>query len=257
MYKKLIILLLLSFSLLFSLTEFATGDSQSYICQLSPGINCILVKNNGIYTVYDDSFAQIARFSLPVNATYILGFGADFDEDDNYEVMYSVQANSVNSLYVYDITNQSLELNLSGNYHYFGFTNYVGTTRIVNAYRMNSSTYEYDWCKVYKGRTNLVSTSNSVNANIPSFNLNNYPNPFNSSSRINFELKKANNVCLEVYNIKGQKVKTIFNGTKNTGKHSFNWNGLNENNQKVANGMYFYKLSTQQGMEIKKAILIK
>jgi hypothetical protein len=83
----------------------------------------------------------------------------------------------------------------------------------------------------------------------------NYPNPFNSSTVIPFEipLNFRDNVIIEVYNILGQKVKTLYNGyAKNTIK-SVLWNGSNDNNNSVSSGIYFINL---RGGDVKKIIKV-
>ncbi len=81
----------------------------------------------------------------------------------------------------------------------------------------------------------------------------NYPNPFNPSTTINYELPITNEVKLAVYNILGQRVRTLENGRKEAGKHSvtFNASGL-------AGGVYIYKLTTASGFsQTKKMTLIR
>ena len=91
----------------------------------------------------------------------------------------------------------------------------------------------------------------------PSFKVSNYPNPFNTSTTISFYIPKYIKLKLSIYNIKGQKIKTIVNSNLNIGKHSFIWNGRDENDKLVSSGIYFYKMETENFSEIKKAILLK
>jgi flagellar hook capping protein FlgD len=87
--------------------------------------------------------------------------------------------------------------------------------------------------------------------------MQNCPNPFNPTTDISFSLAESANVNLEIYNSKGQKVKTLFNGYLNYGNHRILWNGKNENNQNVASGVYFYKMNTNGYIATKKMILLK
>jgi len=86
--------------------------------------------------------------------------------------------------------------------------------------------------------------------------LRNYPNPFNPSTTIKFSLKKADKVTFAIYNIKGQKVKTLLNEPLSPGTHSTVWNGLNDNNHEVSSGIYFYKIRTSSYTSVKKMILM-
>ena len=85
----------------------------------------------------------------------------------------------------------------------------------------------------------------------------NYPNPFNPETTISYDMKSGGNVAIEVYNILGQKVKTLVNETKTAGNHTVVWNGSNDNNDKVASGIYFYKMKTDSYSKTYKMILMK
>ena len=87
--------------------------------------------------------------------------------------------------------------------------------------------------------------------------MNNYPNPFNPTTTINYSLKENSRVSLKIYNIKGQKVKTLVNEVLPAGEHSIIWNGKNYNQQSVSSGIYFYKLKTVNFEKTKKMVLLK
>jgi len=85
----------------------------------------------------------------------------------------------------------------------------------------------------------------------------NYPNPFNPSTTISFYLSQDDNIHLSVYNIKGQKVKDLYSGNIESGRHTVVWNGNDNDNRQVSSGVYFYRINTTQGSETKKMLLIK
>lgn len=85
----------------------------------------------------------------------------------------------------------------------------------------------------------------------------NYPNPFNPTTNISFALPNDEKVKLEVYNIKGQKVKVLVNDNLKAGDHNVVWNGKNTNNRKVASGVYFYRLTTSKKQLTHKMIMMK
>lgn len=85
----------------------------------------------------------------------------------------------------------------------------------------------------------------------------NYPNPFNPNTTIKFELAKTENVSLDIFNVKGQKVKTLVNGVRNQGQHSITWDGKDNNGKSATSGMYFYKLTNGKETMTKKMVLIK
>ncbi len=86
----------------------------------------------------------------------------------------------------------------------------------------------------------------------------NYPNPFNPETNISFTLNKdVKDVELSIYNIKGQKVSTLVNEDMKAGTHNIVWNGVNNNNQSVASGVYFYKLKAGKQTSTRKMVLMK
>ncbi len=88
--------------------------------------------------------------------------------------------------------------------------------------------------------------------------LTNYPNPFNPTTTISFSIPVESEVELSVYNIKGQKVKTVSKNIFKTGYHSVIWNGDDESGKAVSSGVYLYKLSvTGESEIIKKCMLLK
>lgn len=85
----------------------------------------------------------------------------------------------------------------------------------------------------------------------------NYPNPFNPETTISFSIPKYSKVEISIYNIKGQKVKTIAKKDFEKGIHKVIWNGKDIAGKSVSSGIYFYKMETGNFSEIKKAILLK
>ena len=85
----------------------------------------------------------------------------------------------------------------------------------------------------------------------------NYPNPFNPSTNIAFDLKKTAMVELNIYNVLGQRVKTLVNRTLTAGMHSVQWDGLDENKQDVASGIYIYELKSGDTRLCKKMMLLQ
>ena len=85
----------------------------------------------------------------------------------------------------------------------------------------------------------------------------NYPNPFNPSTTIRYSLKEAGPVSIEIYNIKGQLVRTLINEVKEAGNHTIVWNGRDKNNSSVSSGVYFYKMKAGKYSSTKKMIMMK
>ncbi len=107
----------------------------------------------------------------------------------------------------------------------------------------------------------LVEFSSSTDDNIlnpPMISLEqNYPNPFNPITTIEYNLIESGNVDLTIYNIKGQKIKTLHQGFKQAGDHNVVWNGTDTNNRKVSSGIYYYRLRTKEDTDTRKMVLMK
>lgn len=118
------------------------------------------------------------------------------------------------------------------------------------------------WSYWSKESSFTVTTPVDVDDNNPAVikesNLyNNYPNPFNPSTVIKFDVAKAGKVTLRVYTVTGKMVTELINKEINSGSYSITWNGTNSFGAKMSSGIYFYKLQTTDYQKIGKAILIK
>ena len=85
----------------------------------------------------------------------------------------------------------------------------------------------------------------------------NYPNPFNPSTTIEYSIPSAGKAKLCVYNIRGQKVKTLFDGTAEKGLHRLVWDGRDGSGRSVASGIYLIHLESSGKSSIRKAMLMK
>jgi hypothetical protein len=86
----------------------------------------------------------------------------------------------------------------------------------------------------------------------------NYPNPFNPTTLIQFNLEKPEKVNLEIFNILGQKVRTMLSGEEfAAGPYTFLWDGKDNRGSPLSSGMYFYRLSTPSFLQTKKMALVK
>ncbi len=86
----------------------------------------------------------------------------------------------------------------------------------------------------------------------------NFPNPFNTGTTISFSLPNQQTVSVEIFNILGQKIKTLLNSEKlSAGSHRIYWDGTNAQNNTVATGIYFYRIQTSENSFTKKMVLLK
>jgi len=87
--------------------------------------------------------------------------------------------------------------------------------------------------------------------------LANYPNPFNPETTIRFSLENDAEVMVNIYNTRGQLVRSLVNGQKAAGMHSVVWNGMDDNGQSVSSGIYYYKMYAGKYSSTRKMILMK
>lgn len=85
----------------------------------------------------------------------------------------------------------------------------------------------------------------------------NFPNPFNPETKIDFELPDAEIVTIEIFNVLGQNVRTLISEYKEAGKHSVTWNGTDNHSHPVPTGIYFYRMTAGDYIESKKMVFIK
>ncbi len=85
----------------------------------------------------------------------------------------------------------------------------------------------------------------------------NYPNPFNPTTSISYDLPSASHVKIEVFNVLGQKVITLFDQDQEAGRHYVEWDSRDSDNGRVSSGIYFYRLTTDDFVDTKKMLLLK
>ena len=87
----------------------------------------------------------------------------------------------------------------------------------------------------------------------------NYPNPFNPTTVIRYSTYSARftHTTLKVYNILGQKLRTLVDEPKGRGNHEVIWDGKDDKGKEVASGIYFYQLKVGEFTESKKMLLLK
>ena len=85
----------------------------------------------------------------------------------------------------------------------------------------------------------------------------NYPNPFNPNTLIKYTIPRDGKVEIIVYNMLGQKVKTLVNHQQKAGYYSVQWNGTNEQGQNVSSGIYLLVVNAVKQQAVKKMVLLK
>ena len=85
----------------------------------------------------------------------------------------------------------------------------------------------------------------------------NYPNPFNPSTTIGYQLPMATEVRLEIYNLMGQPVRTLVQTVEPAGYHQVEWNGLDNEGMPAAAGLYLYRIQAGEFAQARKLLLVK
>ena len=119
----------------------------------------------------------------------------------------------------------------------------MNTNPSKNACEASTTPYEADAALNAKNTKIAPTTFSFQNA---------YPNPFNPTTTISFQLSHNTNMNISIYDIKGNKITTLLNEFKHAGKHSINWDATNH-----ASGIYIAKMITQEYMHVQKLMLIK
>jgi len=87
--------------------------------------------------------------------------------------------------------------------------------------------------------------------------LQNYPNPLNQSTKIEFTLPHSGFVSLNIYDLLGRKVRTLVSENLTPGYKSVLWDGKDDSGKEAASGIYFYQLKVRDYSEAKKLVLLK
>ena len=85
----------------------------------------------------------------------------------------------------------------------------------------------------------------------------NYPNPFNAETQMTYALPVAGAVELAIYNVRGQRVRTLVQGVQAAGRYQIVWDGRNDTGAALASGVYLSRLASTQGVRVRRLLLIK
>jgi len=125
---------------------------------------------------------------------------------------------------------------------------HAGSSYLITMEMANIGLFEYTY----------IPSSKENELLIPKLSLLNYPNPFNPSTTISYSIHEESKVELSIYNIKGQKIKSLLKDQITAGEHSIIWDGKDDAGKKVSSGVYLYKLNVNGKTEaVKKCLLLK
>jgi len=85
----------------------------------------------------------------------------------------------------------------------------------------------------------------------------NYPNPFNPTTTIEYSVPSRTDVTIEIFNVLGQRVRTLVNEEKTAGSYRVEWNGRSDDGRSLSSGVYLYRFETGDFIDTKKMLLLK
>ena len=85
----------------------------------------------------------------------------------------------------------------------------------------------------------------------------NFPNPFNSSTTIHYELSERQSIELSIYNLAGQKLLTLDRGERESGRYARSWDGRDAQGHTLASGLYLYQLRSKDQQQTRKLLLLR
>ncbi len=213
-----------------------------------------------IYNASSDSLEQILDCQNVPGSMYLT---------DDYLILGNSYPADVFAFNMSDFS--STGVSFSGGSTIYGHDNLLISLDAVD-YVQNSHVYVYDIDSAFNqtltftvgvGATDIIyhnplPVSNGQNE-IAKFSveLSVYPNPFNPETNLAFNLKNDSKVNIAIYNIRGQKVRTLTDRHFTSGNHSVKWNGKNDNNADSSSGVYFARIITESGTAIQKLIMMK
>ena len=275
-----------------SLEEIIQVDNTLYACMMGAGIqksedlgltweSVFYLENRVFYQILFDEQSEMF-YVRTVNTELITGFPEIFRSSDlinwtdcaqtfseEYYIsdiaLHPTQSGTIycstSSIENYNGTAPHLVISNDNGDNWFFYTfDEINTFRRVVDIGFVPNTNEMLICVAYlsmfKFDVNLLG-ANDFEFIKPTISLSNYPNPFNPETKIVFNLPEEGNVKLEIYNIKGQKVKTLLDCYMSPGRSEMIWNGKDDNGKRVSSGVYFYQLVTDKKTITQKMILIK
>ena len=241
------------------------------------GIDIVGVTNNGSLLAFTDAGINLPGFPVSIEDCFCCPpLLANLDSDPQLEIIvysymntvyaYNADGSPVNGFPFINIYNGSTPATLvdfdnnNQTKLVMGFSNGV---LMLNLNRNASGLMPWT---TYRGsplrQGSIASTgfvSNADANNVPVLNdlQGNYPNPFNPETTICYTTKANTQAKLEVFNIKGQKIRTLVDAVHNEGKHSIVWNGRDDFSREVASGVYFYRLTAGGKTSRRKMLLLK
>lgn len=240
-------------------------------------VDIVFVTLNGMLYALDQTGNDLPGFPVNVGVNFNCPpLIADMDNDQQHEILLH---SYVNSVYIYNndgsplpgfpfITSYNgatpaslVDFDDSGIFKLV--TGYSTGVLLINLRRPASDMTPWT---TYRGNLNrqgsyaatgYVANQDEENTPLVQSLSQNSPNPFSSITNISYTTKSSGTARLEIYNLRGQLVKTLVSETKSAGNHTASWDGLDASGRAVSAGIYLYRLSTKDGSSTRKMLIVK
>ena len=125
-------------------------------------------------------------------------------------------------------------------------------------YTVEQTEAETDWHSVYGNYFLKPGEKGISTSDLPKkFDLFNFPNPFNPETHFVYTIPEAADVNMNIYNTRGQFIKTLFKGHSSAGVHTAKWDGTDSSGRQVASGVYFFIMEMQNQIFKRKLVLVR
>lgn len=226
-----------------------------------------------IYTLDSLSFTIMAQgnstpeysynFTAPEKLAGLQIYSTGADLNGNGKMDFYILSYYGTSVYrqafkIFDMTNGETIFEKNDPLYYYSYptimdVNNDGTLECL-VHRFDYPSFATYRIEVYNtGVTGVLSEAKPIKFQL----MQNFPNPFNPSTTINYSVAEESFVKLKIYDIQGELVTVLINEVKHYGEHQVDWNGSNQNNMKLPSGVYFYQIEIGQNRQAKKMVLLK
>ncbi len=237
----------------FSVQQTSYGDNVQHERIISKSDSKGKVRHLSESNIFNDRKSRATVNKLIFNTGFLLIEALTYNWDNTNWVIVSKYKNT------YDVNNNLIE----ELYQFWVGENWVIGGKYRLTYDVNNNLiewlYEYwdsQYWVNYMMRTFSYITITGIEPlldEVNTYNIsNNYPDPFNPSTTIEFNLPKATNVRIEIFNIAGQKISTLLNKKMPAGSHQVEFNAQN-----LSSGIYYYRIEAGEFQDVKKMVLIK
>ena len=249
------------------------GQYTAELVDSLPYTDQALLAGSGEFQIQGNSFYPGQELSIPIsilNGDNLLSFEMDIYFDPNSVQFVSLDWSEMIDHFTIEenVTQGSLHyagagLSPDGQNGVFGNINLIVLEGFsadsfeisINNYKINETVIGSETIAVFMNSSILKTHSENMPDQLSL--LQNYPNPFNPSTVIKYDIPKSSHVKIDIYDYRGRHLKSLIDRESDPGISQVEWNSTNDNGEKVAAGVYIYKIETRDHVISRKMILLK